>query len=735
MLMRSFCLAAALATCAAYAVETRTWTLAEAPDFDKGKLSGLALSSDGRLSLAPVFKELHDPAVPHLWCATRDAAGNTFAAGADGKVFRIDSAGKAALLATLEGGAIYALSAGPNGDLLAAVSPAGRIYRITPAGQATPFSTLPVRYIWALVRASGGALYAATGDPGQIHRIAPDGSAALLFDAAETHVRSMALDAAGNLIAGTEPGGVVLRVSPAGEGFVLYQTAKREVTAVAAAPDGSVYAAASGARTPPSATAPATPPQMVQVQAPPPAQGQAPAAQPAAVQPRPAVAPPPAISVSSGSAGSEVYRIAPDGEPRRLWSSAATTVYALAVDPSGRAILGTGNEGRIYRIDSPVAYTRLADALPQQITAFAPAPNGALIAVSANPGKVFQLGPGLEKSGAFESDVLDAGAFTYWGRLRHEGDSAGGSIRLEARSGNLESTHKNWSPWSAVDPARGERITAPPARYLAVRATLTAASSSGASPVLSLIEAAYQEKNAAPAIERIDITKPNYRFPASTSSLTASTTLTVPPVGQSSRRAPAAPQATTTETASASMNFEKGWIGARWRATDLNGDTLESRLEIRGAGEREWKPLKDKLKEARYSWDSTAFSDGRYRLRVTVNDAIDNYPGQALSASAESDEFLIDNTPPQIDSLSARVEGSRIVIRFHASDALSPLQSAEFSVNGGEWIAAPPSTRITDSLAHDYSAEAVKGESTEYVIAVKVLDERDNVSVRKVLIR
>jgi hypothetical protein len=31
--------------------------------------------------------------------------------------------------------------------------------------------------------------------------------------------------------------------------------------------------------------------------------------------------------------------------------------------------------------------------------------------------------------------------------------------------------------------------------------------------------------------------------------------------------------------------------------------------------------------------------------------------------------------------------------------------------------------------------EVPKGESTEYVIAVKTLDERDNVSLRKVLIQ
>ncbi|MBI5084916.1 MAG: hypothetical protein HZB13_10020 [Acidobacteria bacterium] len=183
------------------------------------------------------------------------------------------------------------------------------------------------------------------------------------------------------------------------------------------------------------------------------------------------------------------------------------------------------------------------------------------------------------------------------------------------------------------------------------------------------------------------------------------------------------------------MTFDKGWIGVRWRASDPNGDSLEAKLEIRGVEEREWKPLKDKVKESRYSWDATGLADGRYRLRVTVTDAGDNYPAQGLSAAAESDEFVIDNTPPQVEGLTARVEGTRISIRFKASDAIAALQSAEYSINGGEWIAAPPTTRMTDSLAHDYVVDAEKPAASEITVAVKVTDENDNVTVRKVTVK
>ncbi|MBL0156042.1 MAG: hypothetical protein IPP47_02850 [Bryobacterales bacterium] len=719
-----FMMPAALAAVSALAVETKTWTQSEAPEFDKGTLKGLALSSEGRVSLAPTWRERFDAAVPHLWCAASDSKGTVYTGGSEGKVFAVDAQGKGRALATLEGGAVYAMAVTANDELFAAVSPAAKIYRVDAAGKATLFASLKARYVWALIANADGTFYAATGDPGQIHKIAADGQASVFFDAEETHVRALAADGKGNLIAGTEPGGVVLRVSPAGAGFVLYQTAKREVTALLATRQGIVYAAASGNR---GAAAPVIPAGVGTVPV------TTPAATGAAAVARPVTPPPPTFTVAPPAGGSEIYQIDADGAPRRVWANTTLMVYALGLDRNGMLLAATGNQGRLYRVDSEFSSTRLIDAEPQQITALAAGRNGALIAVTANPAKVFEVGPGLEKTGTLESELLDAGTFTYWGRLRHEAALNGGAVKLEARSGNLDRAQKNWSEWSLVDAAKGSRITAPPARFLGWRATFTVAPD-GKSPVLKLVEAAYQAKNTAPALERIEMTPANQKFPVSSSSLTStSTATTLPAMGQPKRAAATTP--TSTETGAASVNFDQGWMGARWRASDANGDTLEYKVEIRGAEEREWKLLKDKLKDSRFSFDGTGFADGRYLLRVTANDETDNYPGQGLQAQIETEEFVIDNTPPDVAVLAARVDGGKLMISFKAADALTALQYAEFSVNGGEWISARPTTGITDSLAHEYAVETAKPAGAEFTVAVKVADENDNVTVRKVTVR
>ena len=108
------------------------------------------------------------------------------------------------------------------------------------------------------------------------------------------------------------------------------------------------------------------------------------------------------------------------------------------------------------------------------------------------------------------------------------------------------------------------------------------------------------------------------------------------------------------------------------------------------------------MREHYYSWDSTAYPDGQYRVRVTASDAPSNTPEQSLTSSRESDLFLIDNTAPEISALTATVQAGKIDVRFHAMDALNLLDKAEYSVNGGEWRVVEPTTRLTDSQEHDY---------------------------------
>jgi sugar lactone lactonase YvrE len=715
-------LAVAAALCAAVplsAVDTKTWDQTSMADFEKGTLTRVSLSSEGKLTPAPAVKELFDASVTFLWSVARDSKGNLYAGGgalggAKAKLFAIDPQGRAKTLAELDGITVQAIAIDRQDRVYAATSPEGKVYRVDPSGKADVFYDPKAAYIWALAFSRSGDLYVATGDRGEIHRVTPAGAGSVFFRTEETHARSLATDPNDNLIVGTEPGGLILRITPAGAGFVLYQTSKREVTAVAAASDGSIYAAAIGNR---QAAAPVPPAAQPVPVAAPPAQAPAPAARPPQPAPLTLTTAAPAIA-----GGSEIYHILPDGYPRKMWTHAQDLVYALAFDARGRLVAATGNRGTLYRIDSDHSYTRLVSVEPTQITGLASAPNGTLYAVTGNIGKVFSVGPGPEASGTFESDVLDTGAFSYWGRLMNEPAQASGVV-FETRSGNVGRPQQNWSPWVRLSSGR---VASPPARFLEYRATLSGTAEVGQ------VYVAYQMKNVAPDIGEVEITPANYRFPApAAASAPANPSLTLPPLG----RRPAALAAAPAESGSSpAMNWAKGYLGVRWLADDENRDSLLFKVEIRGASETTWKLIRDKVRERYLSWDSTAFPDGKYVLRITATDAPSNPPDQALSATRETDPFEIDNTPPEISGLSAARSGNQIDVRFHAKDALSWLSKAEYSINGGDWLVVEPTTRLTDSTEHDYRVlvDAGAGEAT---VAVRVSDEYENQAVAKAVVK
>jgi hypothetical protein len=151
------------------------------------------------------------------------------------------------------------------------------------------------------------------------------------------------------------------------------------------------------------------------------------------------------------------------------------------------------------------------------------------------------------------------------------------------------------------------------------------------------------------------------------------------------------------------------------------------KVELRRKDDTQWRVLKEKLQDRYYAFDSTAFEDGRYVVRVTVSDAPGNTPENALSSSFESDSFVIDNTPPEILNVAVSAPGPKRTYKFTAKDALSWIDKAEYSINGGEWTVLEPVNKVTDSQSLDYQVEADSGQ----LVSVRVFDENDNVVARE----
>lgn len=734
----------------AFAEGTRTWEQSKFDDLVKGTPTGVAIRSSGGLELAPSFKLLYSTPSTYIWAVAADDAGNVYAAtGSPARVYRVTPDGKSTIIFEPQELQVQALKVGPNGVIYAATAPDGKVYKIEhkPSGKgespkpgskpSEPSKDAPkpaldpswsfydffapgTKYIWDLALDNSGNLYVATGDRGEIYKVTPKGEHSLFFKSDETHIRVLALDAQGNLIAGTDGSGLIYRISPAGEGFVLYSAPKKEITALALDREGNIYAAGVGEKRAASGVAPGAASMLITMTAP----AVAPVApQAPTVTPAPSIVPMGPFPVPGGApgGGSDVYRIATDGSPLRLWTSHEDIVYALAFDSHDTLLAGTGNRGHIFAITGQDEFSDLLKAPVSQVTGFAKAPQGGLYAVSSNLGKIFVLGPGPENEGSYESDVFDAKIFSRWGRVEFRG---AGNVDFLARSGNVDNPDRNWSPWKAVDLSKGAEVGVPAARYAQWKVVLHAGTPK---PDVDTVTLNYLPKNVAPEIDDVTVQVGTRYQP-----------MPKTPVISLGGGDVSGGGAVPHFESPVPSTHDRDAIGVKWSAHDENDDQLVYSVYYRGDGETRWLLLKGDLTDKAYSFDASLLPDGGYTIKVVASDAPSHSPGEALTASRESSRFEVDTTPPRIENLTASVENGQIHIRFRADDGFSTIKRAEFSVDASDWKYVEPIGQLSDSKAEDYDfkvpLESAKDAGIEHVVVVRVYDKYDNLGAAKTIV-
>jgi len=739
----------------AFAEGTRTWEQSKFEDLTKGTATGVAIRSSGGLELAPVFKLLYGTPSTYIWAVAADESGDIYAAtGAPARVYRITPDGKATIIFEPQELQVQALQVAPGGVIYAATAPDGKVYKIEhkpaekaeapktesktnsknaekdaakpaldPSWSSSVYFAPGTKYIWDLLLDKSGNLYVATGDHGEIYKVTAKGDHSVFFKSDETHIRVLALDAQGNLIAGTDGSGLVYRISPAGEAFVLYSAPKKEITALTLDRDGNIYAAGVGEKKPGAAGGIMGAPNSMMpmgTNTPTPIGPQGPgislAPTPSNIQMGPFPFP-----GGGATGGSDVYRIAPDGSPLRMWTSHDDIVYSLAFDSSDRLLAGTGNRGHIFAIDGQDEFSDLLKAPASQVTGFAKAPGGGLYAATSNLGKIFVLGPGPENEGSYESDVFDAKIFSRWGRVEFRG---AGNVDLLVRSGNVDNPDRNWSAWKKVDFSRGAEMSVPPARYAQWKTVLHSGSPK---PAVDSVTLNYLSKNVAPDIDDVSVQVGlRYQPLPKTSTIGMSTELSTTLAGPHFE----APVPST---------HDRDAIGVKWSAHDENDDQLVYSVSYRGDGESRWLLLKDNLTDKAYSFDASLLPDGGYTVKVVASDAPSHSPGEALTSEKESRRFEVDTTPPRIENLTASVEGAQIHVRFRAEDGFSTIKRAEFSIDAGEWKYVEPVGQLSDAKTEDYdfkvTPDSAKGNEPEHVVVVRVYDRYDNMGAAKTVLR
>ncbi len=744
-------LAAALLVCNSpglFASGTAAWEMNSYNDFIRGHFTGISLSREGRLSLAPKLDTIFTSDQPVIWGVAEAPDGSLYAAtGNRGRVYRVDPAGKSTLLWTAEQPEVFAIAVDKAGIVYAGTSPDGKVYRIE-GGAATEYFNPKARYIWSLAVGSDGVLYVGTGDQGKVYRVEGPGKGEVYYDTGQSHITGLAVDSSGRLLAGTEPNGILYRISAKDKAFVLYDANLPEIRAIVPMPDGTVYAAALGGSVAKQAQAAAQASQNLISGAPtvsttitveaqstnPGGEIKPPATAPAQPIAGAAAAPvnsqvTPVVDLS-GVEKSAVYRINPDNTVETLWSSKEENVYdVLALEK--QILFSTDQNGRIYGLAPDRRVTLVMETKESETTRLLPSDHS-ILAATGNMGRIFRLGEKPGPAGTYEAPVHDSGTASRWGSISWRADLPPGcALTFRTRSGNSAKPDRTWSDWSEPlkDPS-GSRISSPNSRFIEWKAEMTG--TNGATPLLNSVTLAYLPQNSPPVIRSINVTTQSVASSqaARTTSAAPAAAYTVT-VSDSVDASSAVSAGTPTQTLSRGSTQQ---ITLTWVADDPDGDRLVYAVYFRGEDETQWKLLRPASHDNSLTFDADVLADGKYFFRVTASDRESNPPSAAREAQLVSAPVMVDNTPPTVTLGATRYSAGAAHIEWQASDAASALRRCEYSLDAQSWIPVEAADGVIDSQHENFVLDLSSLTPGEHLVVIRVADSANNTGTAKVVL-
>src|SRR5262249_3866980 len=114
------------------------------------------ITADGKASV------FYDPPDKYIWSLVFDPSSSTLyvATGGKGVIYRVDSAGQGAVLATSNETNIVSLALQKNGDLIAGTDPSGLVLRVSQKGKMFALLDSPTQEIHKLIVAPDGSIFA-----------------------------------------------------------------------------------------------------------------------------------------------------------------------------------------------------------------------------------------------------------------------------------------------------------------------------------------------------------------------------------------------------------------------------------------------------------------------------------------------------------------------------------------------------------------------------------------------
>jgi len=628
--MRSLTLSFLLVTGLAHPTVTRFWVTGAQEDFLKCEIQDVMVSAEGLVSIAPKLGLIADSEQKFVWCAASDPKGNIYVGtGDEGRILKITRSGQTELFCDLDEPEVLSLVF-RHPYLYAGVGPTGTVYRIGVRGEAERFCVTEEKYVWDIIPDSKSGFYVATGEKGRIYRISDKAKMELIYESVDPHVTRLRRHEK-SLYATTSGSGLVYEIVDDRRARVIYQTEEEEILALEAS-DGILWIGAN----------------------------------------------------SKGSESSSVYRINPEGTARKIWSCPDSAVYSFTFW-NGKLLVGTGNDGRIYHLDTNGDVTLLTKCDDSAVLSLLES-NGVWVC-TGNLGRVYRLEDALSEEGSLISEAFDSEGLSAWGEISWKAELRSGTkVELYTRSGNSEEVDDTWSDWSQAYSDR-EKIESPDARFIQWRVVLMG--TTRASPVLKEIRIPYLQRNMAPRIDKIVIED----------------------------------------------DIEAKVKRINWEVSDPNGDSLLYDICFKAEEEEKWMYLEKDFALTAYELKAILLPDGIYLIRISAKDSPENPQNLFLTGTKVSQSFRVDNTPPKVIIRSANNEGSTLKVEGSTVDEASPIRSCEYSLDAGEWKYLAPEDAIFDSVEENFSFSIEGIPEGKHLVVIRAEDDQGNSSMAKTVVR
>jgi len=355
-------------------------------------------------------------------------------------------------------------------------------------------------------------------------------------------------------------------------------------------------------------------------------------------------------------------------------------IYSLSSTPDGNIYLGTQKNGRIYRIDPDgniaLVKTQKSLGLIKLINR-----ENDIYAGFTLPANIQKLSPSPALKGSFTTPPITGQAPLIWSKIRSLLETPNDSkITYQTQTSDI-TVSPSWS----AEKTLGEEnlLTLKPSQILQLKLNLYAGKDQ-ATPIINTLEIFSGENPQPPQVKLIS------------------------PAGG-----------------------EK-WSGMKdllWQLTSPGVPAFTFTLASSPAQDENWTIIETSLSPIpgddgsyKYSWDTSALTDGIYSINLGVypaNDKIKTSPIEFVSKP-----FYICNTQPEIKINSTELKDEQIVVKGAASSPLVNISEITTRINEGEWQKV-----ICDDLIFDSKQEGftILMPNQKCRMEIQVKDEAGNI--------